>query len=87
MENMRPAQGKKVTVRELHGASFAFQLRLLRPLAKLEAVVVLNIELQAGSLFLQAFPDRCDINTFTQIFAGGLTVAQTRELGHLEGGN
>ncbi len=30
---------------------------------------------------------RCDINTFTQIFAGGLTVAQARELEHLEGGN
>ena len=30
---------------------------------------------------------RCDINTFTQLFAGGLTAAQARELGRLEGGN
>lgn len=30
---------------------------------------------------------RCDINTFTQLFAGSLTVAQARELGRLEGGN
>ena len=30
---------------------------------------------------------RCDINTITQLFAGGLTVAQARELGLLKGGN
>ena len=30
---------------------------------------------------------RCDINTFTQLFAGSLTVTLARELGRLEGGN
>jgi predicted acetyltransferase len=157
-EDIRFAQGKKVTVRELHGATFASQLRLVRSLAELDRVVALNLELPAGSLFLQAFPERfdiavkltmglrvldveqalahlkppddlraevsfevsdwvidadkplavtahaeeghvevseragkdalrCDVNTFTQLFAGGLTAADARELGRLEGGN
>lgn len=30
---------------------------------------------------------RCDINTFTQLFAGGLTAAQARAMGRLTGGN
>ena len=158
LEDMRLAHGKKVTVRELHGATFASQLRLVRSLAELDRVVELNLELPAGSLFLQAFPERfdiairltmglrvldveqalahlkppddlrvevsfevsdwvidagkplavtahaeeghvevieragkdalrCDINTFTQLFAGGLTSVEARELGRLEGGN
>ena len=29
----------------------------------------------------------CDINTFTQLFAGGLTVAQAQAMGRLTGGN
>ena len=157
-EDIRFAQGKKVTVRELHGATFASQLRLVRSLAELDRVVALNLELPAGSLFLQAFPERfdiavkltmglrvldveqalahlkppddlraevsfevydwvidadkplavtahaeeghvevseragkdalrCDVNTFTQLFAGGLTAADARELGRLEGDN
>ena len=158
LEDMRQAQGKKITVRELHGATFASQLRLVRSLAELDRVVALNLELPAGRLFLHAFPERfdiavyhsmalrvlhveralehlkppddlrvqvsfevtdwvidadkplavtahaeeghvevidragkdalrCDINTFTQLFAGGLTAAEARELGRLEGGN
>ncbi len=158
LEDMRQAQGKKITVRELHGATFASQLRLVRSLAELDRVVALNLELPAGRLFLHAFPERfdiavnhsmalrvlhveralehlkppddlrvqvsfevtdwvidadkplavtahaeeghvevidragkdalrCDINTFTQLFAGGLTATEARELGRLEGGN
>lgn len=158
LEDMLQAQGKRITVRELHGATFASQLRLVRSLAELDRVVALNLELPVGSLFLQAFPERfetsvnypmalrvlhveralehlkppddmrvqvsfevadwvidadkplavtahaeeghvevvdradkdalrCDINTFTQLFAGGLTAVEARELGRLEGGN
>jgi len=127
-------------------------------MAELDGVVSLNFELPAGSLFLQAFPERfdiavnqamdlrvlhveqalghlkppddlrtqvsfevidwvigadkplavtahaeggqvevvdrankdalrCDINTFTRLYAGSLTAAQARELGCLEGGD
>ncbi len=158
LEDIRQAQGKRVTVRELHGATFASQLRLVLSLAELDRVVALNLELPAGSLFLHAFPERfdiavnhamalrvlhveralehlkppddlrvqvsfevtdwvidadkplavtaqveegdvevvdkagkdalrCDIYTFTQLFAGGLTAAEARGLSRLEGGN
>jgi predicted acetyltransferase len=30
---------------------------------------------------------RCDINTFTQLFSGGLSAVQAREMGHLAGGD
>ena len=158
LNDIERAQGKQIYVRELHGASFAAQLRLIRSLAELDGIVALNLKLPAGSLFLLAFPERfditvnhamalrvldvkqalrhlkppedlraqvsfevtdwvvdadkplavmvqadeghvevvdrvdkdalrCDINTFTQLFAGGLTTAQAREMGGLEGGN
>ena len=157
-QDIEHAQGKRIYVRELHGDSFAAQLRLVRSLAELDGVVALNLKLPTGSLFLHAFPEshdvavyramalrvldikqalghlkppeglrahvsfevtdwvanankplavtvhakeghvevvdrvekdalRCDINTFTQLFAGGLTAAQAREMGCLEGGN
>ncbi len=151
-------QGKRITVRELHGACFATQLKFVRSLADMDGVAALNLELPPDSLLLHAFPDRfdasvehdlglrvldvgpalaqlkppenlqatvafevadwvvnadkpiavivqaeegqaqvsaradkdalrCDINTFTQLFAGGLTVAQARAMGRLSGGN
>ncbi len=155
---MERAEGKRITVRELHGASFAAQLKFVRSLADMDKVVVLRLELPPDSLLLRAFPERfdaiveydlalrvldvaqalahlkppenlratiafevadwvvnadeplavtaqveggqvqvaekadkdalrCDINTFTQLFAGGLTVAQARAMGRLAGGN
>ena len=61
LEDTRRGQGKKVTVRELHGSVFASQLCLVRALVKLDSVVAVNLELPADSLFLQAFPERYDI--------------------------
>ena len=152
------AEGRRLTVRELHGASFAAQLRLVRSLAEMDRVAALHLELPPDSLLVHAFPERfdaaverdlglrvldvagalaglkppenlratvsfevadwvvnaarplavtaqaqagqvqvvakadddalrCDINTFTQLFAGGLTTAQARAMGHLTGGN
>ena len=34
----------------------------------------------------QKDPVRCDIRTFTQLFSGGLTVSQAREMNRLDGG-
>ena len=138
--DMGRAQGKRITVRELHGASFAAQLKFVRSLADMDGVAALRLELPPDSLLLHAFPERfdvsveydlalrvldasagrrltvsqaeaadrtaqaeggqvqvaaksdkdalcCDINTFTQLFAGGLTVAQARAMGRLTGGN
>ena len=152
------AEGKRITVRELHGASFAAQLKLVRSLADMDGVAALKLELPPDSLLLHAFPERfdvvveydlalrvldvgqalahlkppenlratvafevadwvvsadkplavtvqaeggqvevtakadkdalyCDIKTFTQLFAGGLTVAQARAMGRLTGGS
>ena len=152
------AQGKRITVRELHGASFAAQLKFVRSLADMDGVAALNLDLPPDSLLLGAFPERfnasvefdlalrvldvaqalthlkppenlqatvsfevadwvvsadkpivatvqveggqvqvsekvdkdalcCDINAFTRLFAGGLTVAQARAMGRLTGGN
>jgi len=152
------AQGKRLTVRELHGASVAAQLKFVRSLADMDGVAALRLELPPDSLLLHAFPERfdgsvehdlalrvldvaqvlahlkppenlratvafevadwvvnegkplavvvraeggqvqvtakadkdalrCDINTFTQLFAGGLRVAQARALGRLTGGH
>jgi len=61
IEDMRRGQGKRITVRELHGSFFASQLRLVRSLAELDGIAALNLELPTGSLFLQAFPERFDI--------------------------
>ena len=156
--DMGRGQGKRITVRELHGASFAAQLKFVRSLADVDGVAALKLELPPDSLLLHAFPERfdgvvehdlalrvldvaqalahlkppenlqatvsfevadwvvnadkplaatvqaeggqvqvsegadkdalrCDINTFTQLFAGGLTVAQARAMGRLTGGN
>ena len=156
--DMGRAEGKRITVRELHGASFAAQLKFVRSLADMDGVAALRLELPPDSLLLHAFPERfdgsvehdlalrvldvaqalahlkppenlratvafevadwvvnadeplavkvqaeggqvqvaakadkdalrCDINTFTQLFAGGLTVAQARAMGRLAGGN
>ena len=158
MRDIPRGQGKNAVVREMHGASFEAQHRLVRSLAELDDVAALKLELPFGSLFLQVFQERyeiivshdlamrvvdvgqalqhlkppedlharisfevkdwvvdankpiavtanakegqvevdrgsgkdalrCDINTFTQLFAGGLSAAQARELGRLEGGN
>lgn len=152
------AEGRRLTVRELHGASFAAQRRLVRSLADMDRVTALNLELPPDSLLVHAFLERfdaaverdlglrvldvagalaglkppenlratvsfevadwvvnadrplavtaqaeagqvqvaakadddalrCDINTFTQLFAGGLTAAQARAMGCLTGGN
>ena len=156
--DMGRGQGKRITVRELHGASFATQLKFVRSLADMDGVAALRLELPPDSLLLHVFPERfdasvehdlalrvldvgqalaqlkppstlratvsfevadwvvnadkplaatvqaeggqvqvaakadkdalcCDINTFTQLFAGGLTVAQARAMGRLTGGN
>ena len=156
--DMGRAEGKRITVRELHGASFAAQLKFVRSLADMDGVAAMRLELPPDSLLLRTFPERfdasvehdlalrvldvgqalaqlkppenlratvsfevadwvvnadkplavtvqaeggqvqvaekadedalcCDINTFTQLFAGGLTVAQARAMGHLTGGN
>ena len=156
--DMGRGQGKRITVRELHGASFAAQLKFVRSLADMDGIAALKLELPPDSLLLHAFPERfdvsvehdlalrvldvgqvlahlkppltlratvsfevadwvvnadeplavtvqaeggevqvsekadkdalcCDINTFTQLFAGGLTVAQARAMGWLTGGN
>ena len=156
--DMGRGQGKRITVRELHGASFADQLKFVRSLADMDGVAALRLELPPDSLLLRTFPERfdvsvehdlalrvldvgqalahlrppenlratvafevadwvvnadkplgatvqaeggevqvaekadkdalcCDINTFTQLFAGGLTVAQARAMGRLTGGN
>ncbi len=158
MGDMGRAQGKRITVRELHGASFAAQLKLVRSLADMDGVGAMKLELPPDSLLLHAFPERfdgsvehdlglrvldvaealahlkppeklratisfeiadwvvnaaqplaatvqveggqvqvaaqskkdalcCDINTFAQLFAGGLTAAQARATGRLTGGN
>lgn len=157
MGSMGRTEGQRITVRELHGASFAAQWKLVRSLADMERVAALKLELPPDSLLLHAFPERfdafaerdlalrvldvgqalahlkppknlratvafavddwvvnatkplvatvqaeggqvqvtakagkdalcCDINTFTQLFAGGLTVAQARAMGRLSGG-
>ena len=156
--DMGRAEGKRITVRELHGASFAAQLKFVRSLADMDGVVALRLELPPDSLLLGAFPERfnasvefdlglrvldvaqalarlrppetlratvafevadwvvhadqplavivqaeggevevaakadkdalrCDINTFTQLFAGSLSAAQARAMGRLTGGN
>ena len=156
--DMGRGQGKRITVRELHGDSFAAQLKFVRSLADMDGVAALRLELPPDSLLLHVFPERfdasiehdlalrvldvgqalahlkppenlqttvsfevadwvvnadkllaatvqaeggqvqvaaksdkdalcCDINTFTQLFAGGLTVAQSRAMGRLTGGN
>jgi predicted acetyltransferase len=151
-------QGKKVVVREFHGVDLSAQLSLVRSLAELDDVSVIELNVPPDSLFLHAFaerisisaehelalrvldvpqalshlqppadlqacvsfevadwvvdperpqtvtvrasngavelldshsqdPFRCDIRTFTQLFAGGLCVTQARKLNRLEGGN
>ncbi|HJP33049.1 MAG TPA: GNAT family N-acetyltransferase [Candidatus Latescibacteria bacterium] len=150
-------QGKRLVVQELHGTSFAAQSALLRSLAEMEGVALMDLELPPDSLLLHAFaerfdiscehelalrvldvpqalshlhppqdlqasisfevadwvvnaerplkvtaraegggveildrhdkdPLRCDINTFTQLFSGGLSVTQAKELNRLDGG-
>jgi predicted acetyltransferase len=158
IRRLERAQGKQVTVREMHGASFPAQLSLVRALAELDDVVKIELNLPPHSLFLHAFPGRvevthyyrmamrvldvaqalsclkpnedlrasisfevmdwmmdaekpvavtvnvegghveavqgsgkdalrCDINTFNQLFSGGLSVAQAKAMGRLEGGS
>ena len=55
------AEGKRITVRELHGASFAAQLKLVRSLVDMDGVAALKLELPPDSLLLHAFPERFDV--------------------------
>ena len=50
---MGRGQGKRITVRELHGASFAAQLKFVRSLADMDGVAALRLELPPDSLLLR----------------------------------
>ena len=81
LEGMHRSQGKRAVVRELHGASTAAQLRLVRSLAELEGVVALKLELPLGSLLVHAFPERFDTAMVQGMDLRVLDVAQA--LAHL----
>ena len=53
--------------------------------------LVATVQAEGGQVQVSEKADKdalcCDINTFTQLFAGGLTVAQARAMGRLTGGN
>jgi len=55
------AQGRRVRVREMHGDSFSDQLCLLRSLAELEGITLLELNLPAESPFVHAFAEQCDM--------------------------
>ena len=53
--DMGRGQGKRITVRELHGASFAAQLKFVRSLADMDGVAAMKLELPPDSLVAPRF--------------------------------
>ena len=53
--------------------------------------LAVTVQAEGGQVQVSEKADKdalcCDINTFTQLFAGGLTVVQARAMGRLTGGN
>ncbi len=56
-----------------------------------ERPIAVTAEIEGGQVQVKpgSTPDafRCDVNTFAQLFSGGLSVAQARAMGGLSGGN